>query len=479
MAKRRSKYFTPTHDDDAIEATSTFTPTTDTTAPDVETVDVGATSRVAEPSSLQPDEPPTGPTTPSPGSIAPHPLSIESAATGSGLGSGAEKMETGRGGPQPVAAALGPWTTIVETYRERPLAFIEDILLRQYPDFKIEPWQRRFLKAVGRGERRISVRAGHGVGKAQPWDEPVLTMRGWVESGKLRLGDQVVGGDGMPTTVVGIYPQGVRPVYRVTLDDGCSTRAVGEHLWFTTTRSNRKHGTPGKVRSTAEIAASLTFPNGPGLGLNHCLPRLGPVWHEALDLPLDPYLLGCWLGDGTAGNISGPASKRAPQLAAAVSAGLVAREFAGQAHCGRVSLLGVQPVLRSLGLAHCRSWEKFVPRPYLHGSIEQRSALLQGLLDTDGTVGRVNGNLSYTTTSHDLALHVGELVRSLGGVTRLSGPIRKTYRSQDGEKLTGRPAWFVSLALPPEIVPFRNQAKAERWRPTGHCNRTRTLNRFV
>src|SRR5207344_3484908 len=79
----------------------------------------------------------------------------------------------------------------------------------------------------------------------------------------------------------------------------------------------------------------------------------------------------------------------------------------------------------------------------------------------------------------DLALHVGELVRSLGGVTRLSGPIRKTYRSQDGEKLTGRPAWFVSLALPPEIVPFRNQAKAERWRPTGHCNRTRTLNRFV
>lgn len=69
------------------------------------------------------------------------------------------------------AAALpgaqpGVWTTIVETYRDRPVAFVEDLLLRNYPDFKIEKWQKRFLKAVARGERRISVRAGHGVGKS-------------------------------------------------------------------------------------------------------------------------------------------------------------------------------------------------------------------------------------------------------------------------------------------------------------------------
>ena len=58
------------------------------------------------------------------------------------------------------------WTTFVETYRDRPIAFVEDLLIRNYPDFKIEDWQKRFLKAVARGERRISVRAGHGVGKS-------------------------------------------------------------------------------------------------------------------------------------------------------------------------------------------------------------------------------------------------------------------------------------------------------------------------
>lgn len=63
--------------------------------------------------------------------------------------------------PQP-----GVWTIMVETYRDRPIAFVEDLLLRNYPDFKIEKWQKRFLKAVARGERRISVRAGHGVGKS-------------------------------------------------------------------------------------------------------------------------------------------------------------------------------------------------------------------------------------------------------------------------------------------------------------------------
>ena len=60
----------------------------------------------------------------------------------------------------------GMWDTIVESYRGRPIAFVEDLLLRNHPDFKLEDWQRRFLKAVARGERRISVRAGHGVGKS-------------------------------------------------------------------------------------------------------------------------------------------------------------------------------------------------------------------------------------------------------------------------------------------------------------------------
>jgi hypothetical protein len=68
---------------------------------------------------------------------------------------------------------LGPWTTIVETYRDRPIAFVEDLLLRAYPDFKLEAWQKRFLKAVGVGAE--DQRAG--------WS------RGWQECGVLFRAD--------------------------------------------------------------------------------------------------------------------------------------------------------------------------------------------------------------------------------------------------------------------------------------------------
>ena len=73
------------------------------------------------------------------------------------------KQSTDPPKPEP---AKGVWTTLIEIYRDRPIAFVEDLLLRNYPDFKIDRWQKRFLKAVARGERRISVRAGHGVGKS-------------------------------------------------------------------------------------------------------------------------------------------------------------------------------------------------------------------------------------------------------------------------------------------------------------------------
>ena len=79
---------------------------------------------------------------------------------------GATEIKTNSVAPTPAPPQPGVWTTIIETYRDRPIAFVEDLLIRNYPGFTIEPWQKRFLKAVARGERRISVRAGHGVGKS-------------------------------------------------------------------------------------------------------------------------------------------------------------------------------------------------------------------------------------------------------------------------------------------------------------------------
>jgi len=347
-----------------------------------------------------------------------------------------------------------------------------------------EPWQRDLLERLGKGlvtpaeAVREAIASGHGIGKAEHVDEPVLTPTGWRRIGDMAVGDLVATVDGTFTRITGVFPQGRRPLYRVMLDDGCSVLADAEHRWLTSTRSERKRGRPGSVRTTAEIAASLTFPNGARDGLNHRLPRLEPIQHPEATVPLDPYLLGCWLGDGCESVLTGPATKREPQLAAAMAAGVEVSAIPDKPEkIGGIRLLGIKPALVALGLVGVRSWEKFIPRPYLHGSIAQRSAVLQGLLDTDGTTS--NGNLSYTTTSKRLADGVAELVRSLGGVARMTGCRRPRYRGADGETLEGRQAWTLSLALPNEIAPFRNGAKAERWRPADHPNRARTLERFI
>lgn len=79
---------------------------------------------------------------------------------------------------------------------------------------------------------RCNIFAGMGLGKLQPKSEPVLTPQGWRPIGDLRVGDFVIGSDGLPTCVTGVFPQGVKRQWRVTLSDGAWTRAGDEHLWL-------------------------------------------------------------------------------------------------------------------------------------------------------------------------------------------------------------------------------------------------------
>lgn len=368
-----------------------------------------------------------------------------------------------------LAGLKNPFPMLIERYQRNPVGLVRDIFGAE-PD----PWQFTALMALARGHRRLSIRSGHGVGKAVAVDTNVLTWdRGWRAAGDIRVGDHLVAVDGTPTRVVKVFPQGLRQLYRVTLDDGASVLVDAEHLWLTRSRSERKHGHLGKVRTTREIADSLTFPNGVRDGLNHQLPALLPIACPARELPMNPWLLGAWLGDGrSAGGVSGIPREKALlfEAAGAHTALLDNGYYRASWHA--------QPALAAFGLLKCRAWEKSIPEDYLRGSIAQRTALLQGLLDTDGTVGRRNGNLSFCTTAAGLRDGIIDLVRGLGGVTRCSPPRHKTY-SHNGERRRGRACWIISIALPPEIVPFRHPGKLARWRPSLHHNRTRTLRRHI
>lgn len=356
---------------------------------------------------------------------------------------------------------------IARLYRDDYTGYCQDIL-----GFSPYEWQSQ----LGRDlltKKRNGIASGHGIGKLQCVDEPVLTPEGWRRIGDLRPGSLVATVDGSFTRVTRVFPQGVKPMYRVVLDDGTWTLAGDEHLWLTTTRSERKHGRAGQVRTTAEIAATLTFPNGPREGLNHRLPRLSAVRHAARELPVDPYVLGVYLGDGCSSDrsITLSAAKR-DELARHVEF-LSDGPSNGREHVRIVRIAGLMQQVEALGLGGCRSWEKFVPEAYMFGSIEQRLALLQGLLDTDGTVGK-NGAVTFYTSSALLAAGVSQLVRSLGGVARRSG---RQGRLNGEDK---RWSYRVYVSLPAGLAPVTVGYKLDRYAPQeGHRNRERTLERFI
>lgn len=271
----------------------------------------------------------------------------------------------------------------------------------------------------------IILAARPSMGKAQPLDARVRTIGGWKAMGDLEVGDALASIDGRPSIVTGIYPQGVRLVHRITFSDGRSTECCDEHLW----RVHCRYWSEPRVLSTADLRALLTRKRYRG--------RLWIDRHEGAfghsdPLPIDPWLLGCLLGDG---NLTGggsvrfaTASPRIRELVVERAAGMglevthagaydyrIVRRDRGRAagHAG-AQANPLRVALEALGLSGLSSDHKFIPRLYLEASRQCRLDLLRGLLDTDGWVERW-GSVRLSTSSRRLAADVCELVRSLGG----------------------------------------------------------------
>ena len=315
-------------------------------------------------------------------------------------------------------------------------------------------------------------------GRAQPLTAGVLTPDGWRQIGDLRVGDLVVGSDGLPTPVLGVYPQGRKPVYRVTTQDGASTLACGEHLWTVRTVDDRSHGRPARVLQTQDMIGKLRR----GHVHRYELPLVEPVEFVPQDVPLDPYALGLLLGDGCLTTSTTPSFTTAdPELAEALEAALPDIELVRRnevdyvlrhVHGPRGGVIVANPVtaaIRTLGLAGTRSNTKFVPQSYLMNSAAVRLAVLQGLLDSDGgpvTQGGRTCRIQYTTCSERLRDDVVFLVRSLGGVAywrRRPALGRKPGNARGRAVEYRHDAFVLDIRLPETLAPFRLGRKSETY----------------
>ncbi len=366
--------------------------------------------------------------------------------------------------------------------------------------------QTRFLALP---DENLDVMYGGAAGgsKMQRVDEPVPTPRGWTTMGELRPGDEIFTETGAVCRVTEVHPVDPRPVsYRLTFDDGTQMEACADHLWltfdarelaaltrrdpewrarrreqrpsratglrsevFTRTLAERNRAVPppalpgpsGSVRTTKQIADTLRTPRGRA---NHAIPVAGALDLPEANLPLDPYALGAWLGDGTsdgAGFTTADSEILDHFRAAGISVTDVrsrTRKYAyrlgdtvmrprANGRPGWISTFAA--ALRDLGVLG----DKHIPVSYLRASAGQRLALLQGLMDTDGTAnGR--GQISFTTTSARLAGDVYELAVSLGW---------KVGRAERRARLNGKdcgPVWTLKWSADRPV--FRLARKAER-----------------
>jgi phosphate starvation-inducible PhoH-like protein len=322
-------------------------------------------------------------------------------------------------------------------------------------------------------------------GRAQPLHSQVLTPQGWRDMGSLQVGDEVIGSNGQATQVLGVYPQGEKQVYQVTCSDGSSTLACGEHLWSVLTASDKRRGKPARLLETQQMLENLrSFHQR-----RYELPLLSQaVVFAEQAVPLDAYVLGLLLGDGCITGKTTPSFATADaELVTAMNQALEPLAVSLQ-HKGAYdyvlkntnfrggNALNSHPVtaaLRDLNLEGTSSHTKFIPPRYLHNSQAIRVAVLQGLLDSDGSAcvqAMRSCRIHYTSTSPQLRDDVIYLVRSLGGVaycrTRTLAKLKAGMAR--GRAVPHRHESFVvDIRLPKDMQPFRLTRKASRYNEYG------------
>ncbi|GAA1457645.1 type IV secretory system conjugative DNA transfer family protein [Nocardiopsis exhalans] len=316
-------------------------------------------------------------------------------------------------------------------------------------------------------------------GNAQPFDALIATPDGWQRMGDTKVGDAVLTPFGTSTEVTGVYPKGVRPVYRVTTADGSSAEACGEHLWTVerwkssfTEVDGRTVGTGPGGKTCERVQETIdtdTLRERIEAGQKISLPRITAVPYRGADLPIDPYVLGAVLGDG---HVQENGVVKFTSADEGIVAEIRRRGYTvvedtvhGERRDGiGYRINGLAEGLRELDLVGKRSWEKSIPEVYLYSSLDQRKDLLRGLMDTDGTIGQT-GEMEFVSSSPELAGGVQSVIRSLGGrgAINVKNEVLSTSPNQR-EKKRARPAYRVQNIRLPEVNPFLLARKADLWK---------------
>ena len=312
-----------------------------------------------------------------------------------------------------------------------------------------------------RGSGILTVTGIPGHGKAQPLDSLIYTPTGSIKMGDIKVGDTVLTRGGS-TKVVGVFPQGKKDIYKVSFSDHSSTKCCEGHLWEVKNVVTKKT----EIKQLSEMIGNLTTGKHPWIGSKYKIPSL--ISHfESKELKLDPYILGLLIRDGSLTQssmtfyspeieiisyleqeLSKVGCKVNPTLQKDSNCYEVVISKSSEKLGNKKATSHVTRVIRDLGL-DTNPISRFIPTDYLYNSVENRLALLRGLMDTNGVIDK-NATPYLSTSSKQLAYDFQKLVQSLGGNSIISENVATyTYK---GEKRTSKNlAYRVSVKISSEL----------------------------
>ena len=315
--------------------------------------------------------------------------------------------------------------------------------------FELIDWQEQIIRDIygilkedgTRQFRTVYIEVPKKCGKELAFDTPIPTPAGWTTMGKINVGDRVFDENGVPCNVVAkSKPDYDEQAYRITFKDGEVIEAGANHQWYGEyTHGKRK----AKIMTTEEIAEKTYFDGCYRfrIALNGC------VKYDEVVLPVEPYLMGYWLGNGNASEpVITVQTKDVPYVSKRVSRHHKIKKI--WQNVGDSKKLSI-PDLKAILLESFH--DKVIPEEYLQASKEQRLALLQGLMDSDGCINEIKGQATYTSTEKGLAESVSELLWSLGiknAITTAVSTQRADWNkpSQEcGRIATGETLYFVKF----------------------------------
>ena len=344
------------------------------------------------------------------------------------------------------------------------------------------------------GSKRFILADDMGLGKAEFVENKVFTPYGRKRIGDLKIGDEVIGSDGKKCNVQGVYPQGIKDLYRVTFNDGVSVLVCKEHLFSVRARSfghNTKNSRNKKniVLSIGQMIDEELFLEVSGeknnINRNYKfktyfkekggnskwqIPIVKPIEFVDNEIPVNPYLLGVILGDGgiSQKNIMFSSAddeiieyikELLPENTQIIKKKNTKYDYSITKKNGRNN--PITQILKNLNLMGCTSHNKFIPDCFKYTSIENRLEILKGLMDTDGTCClSKNENFTgteFSTVSEKLCDDIIEIVHSLGGIARKKNRI--TTYTYKGEKKEGKKSYRVNIKLPIGMNPFKLKRK--------------------